>query len=933
MATEEKPVMQKTLPANLVSVISKSLRDHRKPSTMRYAENGDKNIELVRGDWLNISSQRGRRNTDNQKILRLLPDLERCLSILIPAILSPGDMLNTSLNYIAPKNLVSSELSATLLQTIEEYFTETYDIKSKLSLILRDILAIKGSHSLLVLPESAIDAIINGNSVSTESYRIKSMFTSEGYIKPLNILGNGLVDSKKENDTKKNTSLESLFFEKFNTVSANPGMKLTDDGFIEHEKYIKVFDNPDVFKIPKLQDAIAQEKLANKKSEGTKDLISVVMESISINNNDKDNRSEGEKLRSIDRAVFNRVRNSGLKEVIAIPNGHTIKRKSVGAPLIMKCPSEAVLPVHVPGDFHKHIGYFILIDNNGNMMDLAGNQANCENMSNNLRANNGVGSDIIKKVDASMHQSSKAIGRSADYLAQMYAEMVERDLVERVKNGSGLANVGIASNHDFYRIMFARYLANQYTQLIYVPAEYMTYMAFDYDENGIGKSILDDISVINTLRVVLMFNDVMASVKNSIGRTKVKAHIDESDPNPMKTMEIMMDTIVKSRAINLPMSVNDPADIITFIQKAGYEWEFEGNPKIPTTTVDFENKTSSVAKSDEALSENLKKMSALAFGIPPEMVDNSFNSEFATTSIMNNTLFMKHATNYQNSFTPFLNSHHKQVIKGDSDLLTALRDIVIQNKTGIKVELKDLIPNINAEEMNAETSDALLVMTVLDMFISNLTVELPKPPSITMEASFAELDKYIDGIDKYLNAYISEDFMTSDTTGELSSQITTYKAMIKAMMIRNFMNSKNILPELNDLVTLRENGDPCLNIIEEAAKHIEALTKSGLIVKSILNNNKKLVDDKLAENGDQGSSTNSSDDNTSGGFGDTSEQSDDDSTNNDDGEGTDLDTLPEDDGSTDTTTEDEGDDANKDTTNTEPDDNSETKPDNEKFPE
>jgi len=917
MANDEKPVQQKTLPASLVSVLSKAIRNYRLPSATRIGEKGEKNIELVRGDWLNIAGRRGRQNNDNKKILELLPDLKRCLSILIPAIISPGDMLTTNIAYSGPDNLVASELSAMLLQIIEDYFNETYDIKDKLTNILTDIVAIKGSHVIMTLPESAIDAVINGDNISTESFAIKSLFDSKGNIKSLNILGEGYKPPSE--DKNKRVSTESLFFERMNTASATPGMHLTADGFLEHDKYVSVVDNPDVFKLPNLHKNMAMDRVEVIRNNGEKSLVALGVESF----NAKKEMSEGAKLRQADRAIFNRVRNNSLKEVVAIPNSHTFKRKSIGAPLIVTCPSESVLPVHMPGDFTKHIGYFILNDNNGNILDLASNQVHYTNMDNNLRANQGVGSDIIKKIDSNLHATANKMGRSIDYISQVYSEMVERDLIERVKNGTGLTNVGIATNSDFYNIMLARFYANQYTQLVYVPAEYITYMAFDYDENGIGKSILDGISVINTLRVVLMFNDIMASVKNSIGRTKAKVHIDEADPNPMKTAEILMDEIVKSRAINLPMSVSDPADIITFIQRAGYEWEFEGNPKLPTTSIDFENKSSSIVKSDEALSDNLRKMSALAFGIPPEMVDNSFNSEFAVTSIMNNTLFIKQAMTYQSKFVNMLKTHHAQVIRSDDGLLSKLREAIVSNKSAIKVKLTDLAPTIDEEQLTEEVNEALLVMAVLNDFINNLKLELPQPPSVTLEKQLEELKAYEDSLDTGIAAYINSDFMTEDTSGAVAGQISAYVAMIKALMTRKFMASKNILPELAELITLRENGDPCLNILEEAERHIEAMTKAGITLKSRLDAVKKLGDATTSEGSDTGST-----DDTSGNTDDDSTTNDDDTfgSGNDggDGEGTEAQPEANEDTGTDDTPEDNPDDSG----NNENNDNE----DNENFP-
>src|SRR5690606_36700190 len=48
-----------------------------------------------------------------------------------------------------------------------------------------------------------------------------------------------------------------------------------------------------------------------------------------------------------------------------------LNKDSVGHPLVMHLPAEAVIPVHIPGNVRQHIGYYVLLDINGNPVVLS----------------------------------------------------------------------------------------------------------------------------------------------------------------------------------------------------------------------------------------------------------------------------------------------------------------------------------------------------------------------------------------------------------------------------------------------------------------------------------------------------------------------------------------------------------------------------------
>jgi hypothetical protein len=79
------------------------------------------------------------------------------------------------------------------------------------------------------------------------------------------------------------------------------------------------------------------------------------------------------------------------------------------------------------------------------------------------------------------------------------------------------ANVQLGKNETFYNMIMARNFANECVHLVYIPASQVVYHAYDYDENGMGVSLLDGVTQTSTLRIMTNFANFMASVNNAVG--------------------------------------------------------------------------------------------------------------------------------------------------------------------------------------------------------------------------------------------------------------------------------------------------------------------------------------------------------------------------------------------------------------------------------
>lgn len=800
----------------LAAVISKLIE----PVDKEYRNLGSKNQYqyLNNANVAKISNYTINRIKDNENILQLFPDIELAIQILTSSILSPKDMVKTELLYNNNniESLFPSSVLTALTSVIKEEINLNYNLDTELTTILRESLFITGSYVKAVIPESSVDEIINSNSsVSTESIsnNIKEIFRDNSFktINNLGILGN------PNETTGSKISLEFLI----DGINEN-----TDDGVVKvGDKNVKlgleVYDNYLSLKLPKLIDKISSLKIKSiNKSHSHKSKIAT-----------ENNKISGTELANL----LYKNNQTNMDEFITVKTQDNSKRKSVGRPLVMKLPSESVIPVHIPGDETKHIGYFVLIDVDGNPLTVNSNMNYVNGLNTldlnktNTSGNSDLSSFLIQKAKSNLIGNDKNI--TIDHISRIYANFVEQDLVNRLKNGVYGKQFTISNNQEIYRIMLGRAFANKLTRMIYIPSELCTYFAFKYFDNGVGKSYLDDLKVLTSLRAILMFSKIMAMVKSAINITRVNISLDPDDPDPLNTIELAQHEIAKLKQQFFPVGINSPADLVNWLQGAGLEFTYEGHPGIPQTKFDFETKNLQHQQPDSELDELLRKQTYMAFGLSPETVDNGFNQEFAITVASNNILLSKRIIQTQNEFCPKLTTHIKQICNNDNVIINKLRDVLKDNLAAVmKFNNNDMTGD--KEDADAikkqDMDDDKIIDALIEKFIEGIHVELPSPDETSLETQSEAFQKYIDQLDKVLDSIISSDVLNNELVGNITNYADSLKSAWKHYFIRDWMSKNNFLPELAEIAIADEDGKPKIDIYDNNKSHIEGLIRSSI---------------------------------------------------------------------------------------------------------
>ena len=223
---------------------------------------------------------------------------------------------------------------------------------------------------------------------------------------------------------------------------------------------------------------------------------------------------------------------------------------------------------------------------------------------------------------------------------------------------------------------------------------------------------------------------------------------------------------------------------------------------------------------DSELDELLRKQTYMAFGLTPEVVDEGFNAEFATTVVANNILLSKRVVQLQSIFTPQLSDYIRKVIGNDQYALEELSDVLKENKGLIEKSLTD------EEKAEYDANNDVFIRNVIERFLENMQVDLPQPDITALASQSEAFNQYEEALEKALDSWISTSFMTSDLAGDINSNIDSIKAVLKAHFLRRWMADNGYMAELNDIVTADEDGKPTIDIFDMNRNHMDGLIRS-----------------------------------------------------------------------------------------------------------
>lgn len=724
-----------------------------------------------------ISNMQMANHQDYRAIIELLPEVERGMSILESAILSPKDLLSPKLMYRMREDTVM-EYKNEVLTAIQSYLSANYDLNQRLPSLLREALHRKGSYTLAAIPRNTIDALVMEGKERINMQALNDPANENGIYTPLGLLALPSGESAPD---------------------VTPTMLHLDDTLpsnIKPESFrvagladIEITDNFNLVKLPRI-------KAANRRTS----VAAAVRPHVGIKMGDNVNMQNAnpEAL-----AQLYKRRDYTAAPAMVLPTGNG-SEEVYGKPLEVYWPAEAVIPVHVGGDIKTKVGVILLTDENGEAITGESVESQYRVLQSSLRGETeNSQSASIERIREAMgarragNISAKNINKE---LSTSFKDMVTADLVARLSNGTYGPEVGISSADHILDLAFKRMLCERKTRMVFVPEELATYIAFDYDEFGLGRSRLESSKIIASMRAVLLYSNMNAALINASAQQNLVIKLDEDDDDPEGTIE---DTIAEFYALNSmrlrPGSTLNSADISKLLQEMGVTISVQGNSSYPDMEVNLEEQGRSKALIERDLDESLAKRIWLMMGLSPEAVDSSFDVEFAKTIVSNNLFLAKLASELQATLLFHYSAHARKLIYSDGTLMTDLITIIQENTKGLSEQ--DLMDNLNE-------------------LIESFHLALPSTDMAKIETQQEALENYTSFVEGAIESYVNEEMLDGFVDGELTDAIRPAIRAYRDMMIRDFMRRENILPELQSIADL--DGDD-LDLGERFKKHADPI--------------------------------------------------------------------------------------------------------------
>ena len=536
---------------------------------------------------------------------------------------------------------------------------------------------------------------------------------------------------------------------------------------------------------------------------------------------------------------------AGVENLIMSDSGYGIMNEddiSADKPIIKKIASSKVIPVANSEDPSKHYGYFIILDQKKTSKATGGNE----------RRIGDNGSDLLNKVN----QSLKGMTAKAPELTSIDDL---RDVVIKTKlqkyldnsNYKNFSNIEFDIDDDLILDMAESIINKSPISVLFMPSSLVSYYAINFRSNGMGESLLERLTVLMSMRAILVFTKMLSYIKSSVTTTDVKVDLDPDDPEYRKSMEAIMAEVIKNRQVSMPIGILNTDDLTDWVHKLGFSFNFK-HPGLPDVNIDIEERANEINPIDDGLKEDIDKLIITSLYLTPEMIDNSYSPDFATTIIANNLLLKKRIMKLQRKYNILLTADVVKKLKLDGKFKRSLTTYITPLIGKIRKHMIKNNPEINPDALK-KAGDNDLISFVVNKIIENIKVSLQRP-EVTEDTNNTEMvSNYSDLLDDVIDKLFSSDLIPSDYIGSMGDNLDDMKNLIKHTLLRRYIDENNVLPDFTKMFVLDEDGKPLFNLLDDFNTFGTSLEA---IIVPFLKNNKKMVEhlDKKQEKLDGGES-------------------------------------------------------------------------------
>lgn len=797
---------------------------------------------------LGISQQAGNWSRTAQSFGVLAPELKDAADIWVSSVISPTDLQTNSIQILLEKTDLGQDIEDKISSELTEFFNGTFELAPRMKTWMKKAIFQDGASPILIVPQVNIDTLNAAVDIdeTKAGHDVKEIIKNANHpqMNQQMIPGNFTMGSERlEYDNvppmmydAKDASMELLI----PTIRPTEGRKKQhyDDLLNKIDADIdQMFENwrlsdksYEVFTDPEVVATTRETKKAIKElfSEAKKSVV-ITYDATKLNTK---SRYDGA-AKNMEKKVLEHFLMDTTNPTYLLDTEESLEEKH--HPTVIDLPYSSVIPVTIPGAPDKHIGYFILVNQWGT--PLTDHVYDRSTYNGPRKLTEGAMQATFGQPAAYKYAAGINDDQRFKATTMMFG-LTMRNLLNNKLEEYGFSGATIEEHEATTLCLFRYLLDRKRVGLVFVPASMMVYMAYDYHIDGTGKSRIEDLSTLLSLRTVLLISGIMAATENAIDNKVIEVDVDEKNANVTQYLAMVRDAFIEKKMLrfdNEPLTVQ--RDLLqrslTLLPK-----NMKGLRENLNITTD--RKSANAISPDTAFLEQLTNWIITGLEVPHAALNQTGEQEYSRSVATTNLMYNNKIKGEQKTTIKFGNKLIRTYLKYSSPLQKRIEEILKTSsksrkdmKASNEAEGSDPKPLKSKQEVELNKDS---IKKQLQTVIKNIKISLPAPQIVVDKAQYEEITSYADAIDRVLQMIFNENQIMDQDAKEM---FTLFRETVKSDMIRDYIkqvgfqssfdipfpkdiNIKNAF-DLYDYVTNQKLKFDNFKkyVVDEARKHLE----------------------------------------------------------------------------------------------------------------
>lgn len=746
----------------------------------------------------NIAQQSRSWAKEARNLKVLTPEIDNARDIVVSTILSPTDLQTDQIGIVISDTGLGEELEAEIGAELQAFFNDEFKLSDKAVMWIGDALYCEGASAILVLPEKNLDLVNKAIDIDI------------------------LKSGADPND---------------HIVKTKPKVGYSTESLLASCESLVTYDEPGLEQLiedvcSEVEDIVISSESSHSTHITTKSTIktttSKIAELVSANKSYIKFSSDPTMIRATRDRLYNRIDEltKEIEENFIGGDHHAFVMSDASSgrdsemATVMRIPYQAVVPVIVPNAPESHIGYFIVVDEwgtplnedyydatasgGGKKMSEAGMQA-------------VFGKPVMSSLSTLMAETSEFEAASTIFGVML------RHMMDAKLKGFGLTGASIGYREAVSSCLFRQLLYKKRVGLVFVPEPLMMYLCYEYNDNGTGKSRIQETNLLIALRNTLLISGVMAATENSIDKKKIEVAVDEKNANVEQTLNMVRNAFIEKNMLRFD---NNPHTIQRdLVQKSMtiYPKGVRGLSDALNVSVD-RAQTNSIEPNDNLVTK-LTDWIIMTLIAPAAALNKTGEEEYSRSVATTNLFFNNRIRRLQGKtidelskfiqlyarYSGLLRKRIREILKESLSKHAQKRTVHVSTQAAGDNPFSDIggAPDTGTDEdtdMEGEEEEEEREHTIIEPvaktkvktnkdtieenvenILRNMKINLPAPRIVVDKAHYEEIQGYISTLDTILDAVYSKDMvMEMETYGQ---PLTLLKSFIKEEMIREYVKS------------------------------------------------------------------------------------------------------------------------------------------------